>query len=63
MEQNDEFRWLEDVEGGDSMAWVRIRNERAESELFDAAEFDWLRTSALDILEADDRIAYPSRLR
>ncbi len=61
MEQNDEFRWLEDVEGGDSMAWVRIRNERAESELFDAAEFDWLRTSALDILEADDRIAYPSR--
>ena len=61
MDQTDEFRWLEDVEGGDALAWVRARNERAESELFNAAEFDWLRTSTLDILEADDRIAYPSR--
>ena len=61
MAKNDEFRWLEDVEGDDSLAWVRTRNERAESELFNAAEFDWLRASTLDILEADDRIAYPSR--
>ncbi len=60
-ELHDEFRWLEDVDGDDAMSWVRSRNERSESELFTAAEFDWLRTSTLDILEADDRIAYPSR--
>lgn len=57
----DEFRWLEDVEGAEALAWVRGRNERAEAALFGAAEFEWLRTSTLDILEADDRIAYPSR--
>jgi prolyl oligopeptidase len=61
MEQTDEFQWLEDVEGDDALAWVRERNARAEAQLFTVAEFDWLRTSTLDILEADDRIAYPSR--
>lgn len=61
MEQTDEFRWLEEVEGDDALAWVRDRNAQAEAELFEANEFDWLRTATLDILEADDRIAYPSR--
>ncbi len=58
---HDEFRWLEDVEGDDALGWVRERNARAESVLFAANEFEWLRTATLDILEADDRIAYPSR--
>jgi prolyl oligopeptidase len=58
---HDEFRWLEDVDGDEAMAWVRERNRPAESELFDTGEFDRLRTSTLDVLEADDRIAYPTR--
>jgi prolyl oligopeptidase len=61
MTNQDEFRWLEDVEGDDALAWVRERNAGAEAQLFEANEFDWLRTATLDILEADDRIAYPSR--
>ncbi len=61
MASTDEFRWLEDVEGDDALAWVRERNARAEVQLFAANEFEWLRTATLDILEADDRIAYPSR--
>ncbi len=61
MASTDEFRWLEDVEGDDALSWVRERNARAESVLFAANEFEWLRTATLDILEADDRIAYPSR--
>jgi len=61
MASDDEFAWLEDVEGDDALGWVRERNERAEAELFTANEFEWLRTATLDILEADDRIAYPSR--
>jgi len=59
-ESHDEFRWLEDVEGSDALAWVRQHNARAEAQLFEANEFDWLRTATLDVLEADDRIAYPS---
>ena len=58
---NDEFRWLEDVEGDDAMAWVRERNERAESTLFLDPTFERIKQSTLDVLEADDRIAYPSR--
>ena len=61
MDRTDEFRWLEDVDGPDALAWVRDRNARAEADLFAANEFDWLRTATLDVLEADDRIAYPSR--
>ncbi|MGB3734039.1 MAG: S9 family peptidase, partial [Ilumatobacter sp.] len=60
-ETNDEFRWLEDVEGDDSMAWVRERNEIAESTLFFEPTFERVKASTLDVLEADDRIAYPSR--
>lgn len=58
---NDEFLWLEDVDGEDAMAWVRERNEVAESTLFLDPTFERVRQSTLDVLEADDRIAYPSR--
>ena len=60
MQDNDEFQWLEDVLGDDALAWVRERNEQTEAALFAEADFDRLRTSTLEILEADDRIAYPS---
>ncbi|WP_040492549.1 prolyl oligopeptidase family serine peptidase [Ilumatobacter nonamiensis] len=63
MTDADEFQWLEDVEGSDALEWVRERNERAEASLFTSAEFEWLRTSTLAVLEADDRIAYPTRHR
>jgi len=58
---SDEFRWLEDVDGDDVMDWVRARNGRAESTLFLDPTFERVKGSTLDILEADDRIAYPNR--
>jgi prolyl oligopeptidase len=61
MEHVDENLWLEDVEGDDALAWVRERNERAEATLFVDPRFEQVRVSTLDVLEADDRIAYPSR--
>ncbi|MFT6392426.1 MAG: prolyl oligopeptidase, partial [Ilumatobacter sp.] len=61
MEHVDENLWLEDVEGDDALAWVRERNERAEATLFVDPGFEQVRVSTLDVLEADDRIAYPSR--
>jgi prolyl oligopeptidase len=57
MDETDDHEWLEDVEGDEALAWVRACNARAEATLFDDPEFDRLRTSALEILEADDRIA------
>jgi prolyl oligopeptidase len=61
MEHVDENLWLEDVEGDDALAWVRERNARAEATLFVDPGFEQVRVSTLDVLEADDRIAYPSR--
>jgi len=56
----DEWRWLEDVEGAESSAWVRSRNAEAEASLFRDPRFEDLRSRVLEVLEADDRIAYPS---
>jgi prolyl oligopeptidase len=59
-ERTDENLWLEDVDGAEAMAWVRDRNARAESTLFVEPSFEQIRESTLEILEADDRVAYPS---
>ncbi|HVE93344.1 MAG TPA: prolyl oligopeptidase family serine peptidase [Acidimicrobiales bacterium] len=56
---NDEFAWLEDVEGDDALDWVRKMNALTEGDLFTDPLFEQLRTSALEILEADDRIPMP----
>ncbi|MEM9040761.1 MAG: prolyl oligopeptidase family serine peptidase [Actinomycetota bacterium] len=58
---DDEYLWLEDVEGDEALAWVRERNTESESDLFGRPEFDRIRADTLEILEADDRIAYPTR--
>ncbi|MEZ7961058.1 MAG: S9 family peptidase, partial [Ilumatobacter sp.] len=57
----DTHQWLEDVEGDDPLAWVTQRNAVAEATLFVDPQFEPIRASTLDVLEADDRIAYPSR--
>ena len=57
----DTHQWLEDVEGDDALAWVTQRNAVAEATLFVDPQFEPIRASTLDVLEADDRIAYPSR--
>jgi prolyl oligopeptidase len=56
----DERIWLEDIDGTEAMAWVRERNAEAEARLFADPAFEPLRQRILEVLEADDRIAYPS---
>ncbi|HET6811893.1 MAG TPA: prolyl oligopeptidase family serine peptidase [Acidimicrobiales bacterium] len=55
----DRYAWLEDVDGERALAWVRERNARTESDLFDEG-FQGLRDEILEVLEADDRIPLPS---
>jgi prolyl oligopeptidase len=57
---DDEWGWLEDVDGAEAMAWVAARNAEAEARLFAHPDFAILRDRILEVLEADDRIAYPS---
>jgi prolyl oligopeptidase len=57
----DEYLWLEDVEGDAALDWVRERNARAEAVLFADPNFERVRTSTLEVLEAEDRIDHPSR--
>ena len=61
----DPHQWLEEVEGEEQLAWVRERNERAETELdavADPADPDGaplaqtLEAEILEILDATDRI-------
>lgn len=58
---DDEFAWLEEVDGVEALDWVRARNALTEADLFAEPLFDELRRSTLDVLEADDRIPAPSR--
>lgn len=60
-QSTDEFLWLEDVEGDDTLGWVRERNAGAEAALFGDPRFDEVHAATLAVLEADDRIAFPSR--
>lgn len=57
----DPFLWLEDVEGARALDWVRARNAESEAQLFARPDFEQLRADTLAVLEADDRIAYPTR--
>jgi len=57
----DPHLWLEEVEGDDALAWVRARNADAESVWFTTPDFDAIRVSTLEVLDADDRIDMPTR--
>ena len=56
----DPYRWLEDVTGDDALDWVRARNEPTTAEFCDA-EFERMRTEALEVLDTDARIPYVRR--
>lgn len=58
---DDEFAWLEEVEGPEALAWVREINAGAEADLFGEPLFARLRQEVLEVLEADDRIPMPAR--
>ena len=56
----DQFLWLEDVESERSLTWVKARNARTMGTLQSDPRYQRFHDDALKILEARDRIAFPS---
>src|SRR4029077_19230260 len=57
---HDSYLWLEDVTREDALDWVRARNEPTLAEFRDA-QFERMRTEALEVLDTDTRIPYVVR--
>jgi len=57
---DDPYLWLEDITGEDALNWVRARNQPTLAEFCDA-EFERMRTEALEVLDTDTRIPYVVR--
>lgn len=56
----DPYLWLEDVTGDEALDWVRARNEPTLARFRDA-QFERMRTEALEVLDTDARIPYVVR--
>ncbi len=57
---DDAFLWLEQVEDEQALDWARAQNERSEGRLTSHPLFEELHQRNLEILNSEDRIAYPS---
>ncbi len=60
---SDPYLWLEDVLGEKSLAWVEEQNKATLEDLSSYADFKPIKKDILNILDANDRIAYPSIVR
>ena len=58
--QQDPFLWLEEVEGARALEWVEARNAETLAELGEHPAFGGLESDVLEVLTAQDRIAFPS---
>jgi prolyl oligopeptidase len=56
----DPYLWLEEVTAEEALDWVRARNEPTLAEFRDA-QFEQMRTEALEVLDTDARIPYVVR--
>ena len=59
-DDRDPYLWLEDVTGDEALDWVRARNEPTLATFRDA-DFERMRTEALEVLDTDARIPYVVR--
>ena len=59
VEQPDKYQWLEEVNSGRALAWVRAENERTAKVLESDPRFASLQADALKVLESPDRLAFP----
>ncbi|ORW93679.1 prolyl oligopeptidase family serine peptidase [Mycolicibacter terrae] len=57
---DDPYLWLEDVTGDDALDWVRAHNTPTVDG-FAGADFEAMRTAALEVLDTDARIPYVRR--
>ncbi len=60
-EDEDPYRWLEDVTGTAALAWVADRSAKTIGELSGGTRFQDLRTEIRQVLDADDRIPFVGR--
>jgi prolyl oligopeptidase len=58
-EQPDKYKWLEDVNGERSMAWVNAENARSAKVLTADPHYDMLAETALKVLESPTRLPTP----
>ena len=58
----DPYLWLEDVEGKQSLDWVRARNAVSENQLAKDPGFEAVRSDLLAILDSDARIPYVGKM-
>ncbi len=58
-DMEDPYIWLEDVEGDEALAWVERQNEQSVAYLESLPMFNELFERSLEILDSDDRIAFP----
>lgn len=56
----DPYLWLEEVEGDRALEWVEAKNAETEARLTASPHYQPIYDGALEILNSDDRIAYPS---
>jgi prolyl oligopeptidase len=59
--EEDEFQWLEDVQGERALDWVRERNAHSQAVLQAAPGFEALRANIQAVLDATDQIPYVQR--
>ena len=53
---DDPYAWLENVDGQQSLDWVKARNAKAEAEIATTADFKSLEAEILAILDSDAKI-------
>ncbi|GGU28240.1 prolyl oligopeptidase family serine peptidase [Nocardioides albus] len=58
----DPFGWLEEVDGGEALAWVRARNEEAHASVGSDPVFAKIEAQILEVLDSDDQVPEVSRL-
>jgi len=59
-EADDPYLWLEDVEGGRAMEWVRSQSDATLTTLRERSVYDSIYDESLRILESQDKIDYPT---
>ncbi|WP_374764171.1 prolyl oligopeptidase family serine peptidase [Yunchengibacter salinarum] len=61
-QNTDPHRWLEEVEGEKALQWAEARNDESLPVLTGHPDFEDMRQRALDVYNAEDKIAYGSLL-
>jgi len=59
-EADEQYLWLEEVEAEKALEWAKARNESTLAVLRAQADFDELYNRGKEILNSNERIAYPS---